>query len=89
MYRRNDLVRLSRDGEGLPVVSEWRTVVLTDPEDGGRRPTQITGVRRLSYAFFGAPPAALRESVGAFGRDVDEILDAETLGASEGPRARR
>jgi hypothetical protein len=70
-YHRQDFMLLARDGEGRPEVREWRTVALNDPDNGGRTPQLITGVRALRYTFVDSAPAGLGETVAAFRRGVD------------------
>jgi len=74
LYRRNDFMLLARNEAGDPEVREWRTIVTTDPDDNGRKPTQITAIRRLSYSLFDAPPAELLAGTTAFIHDVDQAV---------------
>jgi hypothetical protein len=74
MYRRNDFALLSRDALGRPEVSQWRTIVMTDQSAGGRRPTQITGIRSFEYTFFDATPSALLDRTASFIADVDALI---------------
>ncbi|MFI4898420.1 MAG: hypothetical protein ACIARR_11415 [Phycisphaerales bacterium JB059] len=74
LYRRNDFALLSRDALGRPEVSQWRTIVLTDQSAGGRRPTQITGIRTFEYTFLNAVPSELLDRTDSFIADVDELI---------------
>ncbi|MEZ6244033.1 MAG: hypothetical protein R3B57_13435 [Phycisphaerales bacterium] len=83
LYRRQDFALLSRDENGEPVVSERRTIVMTDQKDGGARPTQIYGTKHLAYEFYQEAPEQLTTSVSAFARDIDAI--ASPLGLADVP----
>lgn len=77
LYRRNDGILLAHNEAGEPEVREWRTVVMTDQNDGGRSSTEITGIRRFRYQFFDSPPTELLSSVEAFAHEVDELVARE------------
>lgn len=59
LYRRDDFMRIAADDKGLPVLAEWRTIVMSDSVHGGTTPQQIVGVRRFEYQCFDLPPTEL------------------------------
>jgi|GEM_PF-2401642 len=65
---------LVRNAAGEPELREWRTVALTDPSGGGRKPQQITGIRRMTYAFYDRVPDELRAVTETFVGDVDRAV---------------
>ena len=76
-YRRQDFMLLARNQKGEPEVREWRTLVLTDPKEGGKKPTEITGIERLKCDFFNQAPPELEATVRAFVADVDAGVAAQ------------
>lgn len=74
LYRRNDLMLLARNDAGEPEVREWRTNVLTDPEFDGKRPQQITAIRRMTYTFFQSPPTELSECTDDFIEEIERAV---------------
>lgn len=74
LYRRHDFMLLARNDVSQPEVREWRTIVLTDSSAGGRRPQQITGVRRFAFTFFDSAPAELKSATESFAADVDRAV---------------
>lgn len=71
LYRRNDMMLLARNTKGEPEVREWRTIVLTDETEGGKKPQQITGVRRFEYGFHDEQPPEVKAEIEAFVAEVD------------------
>lgn len=76
LYRRHDFMLLARNEQGEPEVREWRTIVLTDPTHGGKRPHEIRAVRRFSYSFYNAPPQELSDATRAFAQEIEDALAA-------------
>jgi hypothetical protein len=76
LYRRHDFMLLARNEQGEPEVREWRTIVLTDPTHGGKRPHEIRAVRRFSYSFYNAPPQELSDATRAFAQEIEDALTA-------------
>lgn len=74
VYRRHDFMLLSRNETGQPQLREWRTIVVTDPEDGGRKPQEITASERFTYNFYDSPPKELLRSTDNFAHDMDQIV---------------
>jgi hypothetical protein len=76
LYRRNDLVLLSRNAAEEPEVREWGTIVMTDPERGGQEPAQIIGSRRFRYEFHEDLPEAIGLGIRAFIHEIDLAADS-------------
>jgi hypothetical protein len=68
---------VARNQKGEPEVREWRTLVLTDPKEGGKKPTEITGMERFKYDFFNEAPPELGATVRAFVADVEAGVAAQ------------
>jgi hypothetical protein len=77
LYRRHDFMLVARNQKGEPEVREWRTLVLTDPKEGGKKPTEITGMERFKYDFFNEAPPELGATVRAFVADVEAGVAAQ------------
>ncbi len=75
LYRRRDFMLLARDAASRPEVREWRTLVLSDPKQGGKEPQQSVGTNRFTYTFFETTPPELRQATDSFVRDVELALD--------------
>jgi hypothetical protein len=75
LYRRQDFMLLARNATGEPEVREWRTLVVNDPKDGGLRPQQILGIRKLSYSFFERAPTELTEAIEAFVLEIGRAVE--------------
>jgi hypothetical protein len=85
LYRRQDFMLLARNEKGEPEVREWRTLVLTDETDGGKKPTEITGTRRFQFDFYDQAPPEVGATVRAFVADVEAGVAAQP--AEEVPTA--
>jgi hypothetical protein len=76
---------LARNEKGEPEVREWRTLVLSDETDGGKKPTEITGTRRFQFDFYDQATPELEATVRAFVADVEAGVAAQPAGEGTPP----
>ncbi len=74
LYRRGDYMLLARNDAGEPEVREWRTIVMTDPSESGKKPQIITGIRRFAYTVHDSLPQQVVTASRAFVDELDRSI---------------